>query len=55
MKFSLLNALMEQGMSEDLREELYDSSAWELIELIEQLHLMCTDLDRFDELMVDRG
>lgn len=55
MNFSLLNDLMEHGISEDMREALYDSSAWELIDLIEQLHLMCTDLDRFDELMVDRG
>lgn len=51
MNFDLLNELMEQGMSEDFEEVLYDSSVWELIDLIKQLHLMCTDLDRFDELV----
>lgn len=55
MNFSLLNALMEQGMSDDFADVLYDASVWELIDLIKQLHLMCTDLDRFDELMVERG
>lgn len=55
MKFSLLNELMEHGMSEAFEEELFETSAWELIDLIKQLHLMCTDLDRFDDLMVDRG
>jgi len=55
MNFDLLNELMEEGMSEDFEAMLYDMSAWELIDLIKQLHLMCTDLDRFDELMVNRG
>ena len=55
MNFDLLNELMEKGMSEDFEDVLYDSSVWDLIDLIKQLHLMCTDLDRFDELVVERG
>ncbi len=55
MNFDLLNELMEDGMTEDFESILFDMSAWELIDLIKQLHLMCTDLDRFDELMVERG
>lgn len=55
MKFSLLNELMDNGMTEDVREALSEASAWELIDLIEQLHLMCTDMDAFDDLMVQRG
>ena len=55
MNFDLLNELMENGMTDDLRDWLHDHSAWELIDLIEQLHLMCTDMDAFDDLMVQRG
>ena len=55
MNFDLLNELMENGMTDDLRDLLQCSSAWELIDLIEQLHLMCTDMDAFDDLMVQRG
>lgn len=55
MKFSLLNELMDNGMTEDVREALSEASAWELIDLIEQLHLMCTDVDAFDDLMVNGG
>lgn len=55
MNFDLLNELMENGMTDDLRDLLQYSSARELIDLIEQLHLMCTDMDAFDDLMVQRG
>lgn len=55
MNFDLLNELMEQGMSDDFEDLLDHSSVWDLIDLIKQLHLMCTDLDCFDELMVERG
>ena len=55
MNFDLLNELMEDGMTEDFEELLDHSSVWDLIILIKQLHLMCTDLDRFDELVVERG
>ena len=55
MKFSLLNELMDNGMIEDVREVLSEASAWELVDLIEQLHLMCTDVDAFDDMMVNGG
>lgn len=55
MNFDLLNELMENGMTDGLRDLLQYSSASELIDLIEQLHLMCTDMDAFDDLMVQRG
>ena len=53
MKFDLLNTLMESGMSEGMYDKLRNADWEELIELIEQLHLMCTDLDRFDEVMLN--
>lgn len=53
MKFDLLNTLMESGMSEVMYDKLRNADWEELIELIEQLHLMCTDLDRFDEVMLN--
>lgn len=55
MKSSLLDYLMEEGMDETMYDRLRNSDWEEMCELIEQLHLMCTDLDRFDELMVERG
>lgn len=55
MKFSLLNALMEQGMTEETVHAMYKSYNWELVDLIEQLYLMCTDMDAFDDLMVNGG
>lgn len=55
MKSSLLDYLMESGMDETMYDRLRNADWEEMLELIEQLHLMCTDLDAFDEVITHCG
>ena len=55
MNFDLLNELMENGMTDTMYSRLRGADWEEMCDLIEQLHLMCTDMDAFDDLMVQRG
>lgn len=55
MKSELLDYLMEEGMDETMLDRLRNADWEELVELIEKLYLMCTDLDRFDEVLKNCG
>lgn len=55
MKSELLDYLMVEGMVSSMLDRLRNADWEELVDLIEKLYLMCTDLDRFDEVLKNCG